>query len=251
MLRSFAQVFPDGHLFLDGFRLALVGGRGMVSPAESMAAHERRLEPRRFAFLTGGEGRWTWLGRYWGTVADLPPGPVQDEWVPRIEYQLPRARFAGQVDVRANVAWLQERRPDAAQAAAALGVGEARRFARAYQATELALRGFLAALANDPESDRWIRLAYEANPDDRWVATAYAQRLLDTLPQARRRGLDEARALDRILAVRADFLPALQRRLALAQERGEGDLVQSLAARIRALDPYGAGSRAVQVPMLD
>ena len=251
VLRSFAQVFPNGRLFLDGFRLALVGARQASPPAVAMAAHERDLDPRRFAFLTGGEGRWTWLGRYWGTVADLPPGPVQDEWAPRIEYQLPRARFAGQMDVRANIAWLQARRPDADRAAESLGVGESPRFARAYRATELALRGFLAALANDPDSDRWIRLAYEANPDDRWVATAYAQRLLDTLPQARRQGLDEARALDRILAVRADFLPALQRRLALAQERGEGDLVQSLAARIRALDPYGAGAGAVQVPMLD
>ncbi len=251
VLRSFARVFPDGRLFLDGFRLALMGGRQAPLPAVAMAVHERDLDPRRFAFLTGGEGRWTWLGRYWGTVADLPPGPVQDEWAPRIEYQLPRARFAGQVDVRANLAWLQERRPGAAQAATALGVKEASRFMRAYRATDLALRGFLAALSEDPASDRWIRLAYETNPDDRWVATAYAQRLLDTLPQARRRGLDEARALDRILAVRADFVPALQRRLALAQERGERDLVQSLAARIRVLDPYGAASRAVQVPMLD
>jgi len=253
VLRSFARVFPEGRLFLDGFRLALVGGRRPPPPARAMAAHEAALEPRRFAFLTGGEGRWTWLGRYWGTVADLPAGPVQDEWAPHIEYQLPRARFAGQVDVRANIAWLQGRRPDAARAAEALGVEEAAesRFARAYRATELALRGFLAALSDDPEGDRWIRLAYEANPDDRWVATAYAQRLLDTLPQARRRGLDEARALDRILAVRADFLPALRRRLALAQERGERDRVQSLAARIRALDPYGAASGAVQVPMLD
>jgi len=122
VLRSFARVFPEGRLFLDGFRLALVGGRRPPPPARAMAAHEAALEPRRFAFLTGGEGRWTWLGRYWGTVADLPAGPVQDEWAPHIEYQLPRARFAGQVDVRANIAWLQGRRPDAARAAEALGV---------------------------------------------------------------------------------------------------------------------------------
>ncbi len=240
VLRSFSRVFPEGGLFLDGFRLALVGGVGEWRPAEAVLGHRRGLEPARFAFLSGGEGAWTWLGRFWGPVAGLPDGPVQDEWLPRIEYALPRARYAGEIDVAANVGWLLARRPSAEAAARWLGLGEKAegRFRQVYAAAALGLQGFLAALRGDPQSDRWLRMAYEANPDDRWVAGAFAQRLMETLPQARVQGMDEEHALERILAVRADFLPALRRAHQLARERGEAEKAARLAAQIRALSPY-------------
>ncbi len=255
VLRSFARVFPEGGLFLDGFRLALVGGVGEWRPAEALLRHRRDLEPGRFAFLSGGEGAWTWLGRFWGPVAGLPDGPVQDEWLPRIEYALPRARYAGGIDVAANVRWLLARRPPAEAAARWLGLNEeAGRFRQVYTAAALGLQGFLAALQGDPQSDRWLRLAYEANPEDRWVAGAFAQRLMETLPQARVQGMDEDRALKRILAVRADFLPALRRAYRLARERGEAEKAARLAAQIRALSPYErmeGGHGGGQTPVLN
>jgi spermidine synthase len=152
----------------------------------------------------GGEGKWTWLGRYFGTL-DVGPGAVQDEWAPRIEYYLPHARYRGKFDLADILSWLLQRRPELSSAMDALGIGARDRedFERGYIATDLAMRSWLADLrGHDGRSQRLIRLAYNANPLDRWTGSSLADKMLASLPGAIENGFSEREALQRILKIR-------------------------------------------------
>ncbi|MBW3628350.1 MAG: fused MFS/spermidine synthase, partial [Gemmatimonadetes bacterium] len=139
VMRTFASVFPEGSIFLNGYRLALVGGSGATHAAPSVLPKLERMTGAQAALATGGEGAWTWLSRYWGPV-DVGPGPIQDEWAPRIEYRLARARHGGELDVGLVQAYLLDRRPAVESAALALRVpdGDRGQFERAYEATTMA-----------------------------------------------------------------------------------------------------------------
>ena len=69
--------------------------------ASAMLANLHRLTVQEQGQATGGEGAWTWLGRYWGPISESS-GPVQDEWVPYIEFRsaacaLRRKRQSGDI----------------------------------------------------------------------------------------------------------------------------------------------------------
>ncbi|MEO5573715.1 MAG: spermine synthase, partial [Gammaproteobacteria bacterium] len=110
VLRSFQRAFPEAVLFVDGFRLALVGPKDKLLGAPAMLVNLQRLSPQTQQQATGGEGAWTWLGRYWGKLAPST-GPVQDEWAPRIEFRLPRARYAGELNLALLLEKLLQSRP--------------------------------------------------------------------------------------------------------------------------------------------
>jgi len=239
VLRSFQRVFPEAVIFVDGFRLALVGPRDNTPGAPGMLANLRRLAPAAQQEASGTEGAWTWLGRYWGRI---PPsaGAVQDEWAPRIEFRLPRARYRGDLNLALLIEKLLGSRPNLAQAAQELNVDapDLSNFERAFSATELALRAWLASLQGSDEGARLMRLAYQANPQDRWIGFALADSMLVTLPQALDQGMDERQALQTILKIRPDHVEVLRALWHLERAAGNKEQAESYRMRLQVVSPF-------------
>lgn len=239
VLRTFARAFPKAMLFIDGFRLALVGSAEDWAGPGSL--RDDRGAPGSTPDADRSEDGWTWAGRYWGWP-ELPPGPVEDEWRPRIEYALPRARYAGAVDLVAMLDWLERVRPPLSESVKQLAIddGARERFERAYMATSLALRSWKEGLlGHEAAADRLLRFAQQANPGDRWIGWALADRLFETLPEARRHGVDERQALGEILAIMPGHPEALARLLALEVRAGHLARAEALRARLQRITPLG------------
>ncbi len=242
VLRSFRQAFPHALLFMDGFRLALVGPRDAWQGASTLLDSVAALTPAQQKGATGGEGEWTWLGRYWGPIPD-DDGVVEDEWRPKIEFLLPRARYNGEVDLGGVLGYLLAVRPavEAAEEELKIDAGQAQNFERAYIATELAVRSWRAALqgvqTDSLKAQRLLRLAYEANPQDRWISFRLADEMFLSLPQALRGGRDRRSALLAVLAVRPDHVGALKAMWRLESNKGNDKMADYYRARVRELSP--------------
>ena len=245
ILRSFHKVFPDAQLFLDGMHLALVGPKQKFSGAQGLLSNLQRLSSAQQEAVTAGEGEWTWLGRYWGPIPDSV-GPIQDEWSPVIEFQLPKARYAKKLEeVTSTLATLLQHRPSMESAETILGVkgSDKETFERAYGATELLARSWLAAAQGSLQtSDRLMYLAYQANPKDRWIAYGLADSMLSSLEQARKHGLNEQEALKRILEINPKHVESL--RILWRLERQANDpQADSTRAQLLALSPFDLEAR--------
>ena len=252
ILRSFRRAFPNAVIFMDGFRLALVGPRTTLQGAPAMLGNLNRLAPAEQWAATGGEGVWTWLGRYWGSIPHSA-GPVQDEWAPQIEYRLPRVRYAAAgggkgasrdtLSLGDLLATLLERRPSLLQAATALNVRvEAMpEFERGYVASFLAVRSWVMGLRGDDtgQAQRLMRLAYEANPRDRWIGFDLADKMLATLPQAMERGINKRRALQTILQICPDHAEVLRALWQLEKDAGNLQAAAAYQARLKVVSPLG------------
>ena len=243
--RSFQHVFPEAQMFMDGMHLALVGPREKLHVASAMQANLGRLTRQEQARATGGEGVWTWLGRYWGPISESD-GPVQDEWVPYIEYNLPRARYDGSVSLATLMSRLLHRHPDADTAMKILGIGaqDRSRFGRAYVATDLAVRGWVSSIQGDAaKAGNLIWLAYQANPHNHWIANALADNMLQSISQASQHGLSEREALQRILEVNPSFVGALRALWHLEQSAGNMPEAEQYRLRLLALSPFDAEAK--------
>ncbi len=248
VLRSFKRVFPDGQLFMDGMHLALVGPRDNFSGAGALLGNLHRLTVQEQDQATGDEGAWTWLGRYWGPIPETG-GPVQDEWVPYIEFNLPRARYDGNVDLAALMLWLLQGHPDAVTAMKILGVDEhdKSRFGRTYVATELAVRAWVASVQGDSaKAGNVTWLAYQANPQDHWIANALADNMMQSLSQAGQHGLSEREALQRILKVSPNFPSALRALWHLELSAGNVQEAESYRLRLLAISPLDGEASVVR-----
>lgn len=245
VMRTFARAFPDAVIFVDGFRLALVGGNGWRPAVEALQANLQRLTPEQRQQATGGEGPWSWLGRYWGPLR-AEAGPVQDEWAPVIEFSLPRARYRGGMDLAQLLEWLLLQRPHAAQASRMLAVarGDAESFERGYVATELALRAWMEELkGNVQQGQHLLRLAYQANPRDRWVSGAIADRMYAGLARMAAQGIDRRQALQAIITLRADHVDALRDLWQLSLADGNQEEAGRYRQRLEQLAPLDAALR--------
>ena len=245
VLAAFRRVFPRSWMFVDGFRLALVGGRDASLDVGAIRQGFDALPASARRELSGGEGLWTWLGRYWGEVP-ATRAPAQDEWRPVIEFLLPRARFAGRLRLPMMLTWLLRHRPRPEAAMRALGVTAAERkdFMRAWAATSLGMEAELASMqGREGRAERLVRLAWRANPRDRWAGFALADRMYASLAQARAMGIDREQALKRILAVRPDHVRALKALLGLKLARGEARAAERLRRRILSIAPLDADMR--------
>lgn len=239
VLRSFAEVYPNAALFVDGMHLALVGPKSRLANVAEMEANLARLnEPERIA-ATGGEGLWTWMGRYWGPIR-TDSGPVQDEWSPYIEFSLPRARFDGEIDMPRVLGTLLRRRPSVREAEKTFGVGAAdsQSFERAYIGSELAARSWIAFLQGDDMTALKLkRYAYQANPKDRWIASTLADSMMESLPQAVEQGMDRKMALQKVLEVYPDDVDALREMMRLENAAGNREQGQFYRSRLFAISP--------------
>lgn len=250
VIRSFEHEFNNAVFFVDGFRLAMVGPQSGTVAAGAMLTQLAGLSPEVAAQMTGGEGAWTWLGRYWGRLA-VGAGPEQEEWAPVIEYRLPRVRYGGGMNVADTLDWLLARRPDLPAAMRELKVPEAERepFERAYVATELSTRAWLAQFRDrSREAQRLLRLAYQANPNDRWISGAIADRMYGSLGQMAAQGLDLRRGLEAILKVSPDHAEALRQAWQLEIEAGRLDQAEAYRARLAKVSPLDAALTGAAQP---
>lgn len=239
VLRSFAQVYPDAVIFVEGFRLALVGPKGEWLGAPAVESNLNRMSQSDRDSLLGGEGVDTWLGRYWGRIKQSD-GPVQDELRPYIEFSLPHARYGGGVDLALLLEGLLALRPDVDVAARELGVDESRLkgFSRGFIATELAMRSWYATLqGDDKEGSRLMNYAYQANPKDRWAGYALADAMILALPELRQQGVDEKTVLAAVLKIRPEHVTALQAMAALSKKQGDYEQAEKIIQRVHTLSP--------------
>lgn len=244
ILRTFRQAFPNAQMFLDGMHLALVGPKDKFIGAAGVARNMQRMNEAQREAATANEGGWTWLGRYWGPIP-ASTGPVQDEWAPVIEFRLPRARYAGNLDVSATLQVLLQARPEMKAAATMLSVpaGDEAKFEGAYAATEMMVRSWIKSMRGDSsQAGRLMRLAYQANPMDRWVAYALADSMFASLAEARKFGLDEQAALERILHLNPQHVESM-RALWRLQRNAHDVRAEVTRARLLAISPLDHEAR--------
>lgn len=237
VLRSFSQIYPDAVLFLDGFRLAMVGA-AQFEGSTALIRNLNRMSVVAQEITTGTEGPWTWLGRYWGRV-HISDGKVQQEWEPIIEFRLPQARVSGELDLVKVLNYLFHQRPAVNQAAKELNVDDTdfAAFERAYIATELAQRSWFAFLTEKPaEGQRLLQLAYQANPKDRWIGLAVADAALASY-EANPGSVDEREFLTSILRIRPDHVDVLKRLWQLESNAGHLEKANEYRSRLALISP--------------
>ena len=239
VMATFRRVFPHASVFIDGYRMALIGVRDGQISMPQLLARFRALSDSQRRDGTGGEGLWTWIGRYWGQIpsADVP---LQDEWLPVIEFSLPRVRYSGGADVVAMWRWLLGWRADDAVAMHDLQVPkqDTELFRRARVGAGLDVRLWMAELSGDEQRVvQMARLAHRANAQDRWPAFALADRMFDSLAHAVPDGLSRRQALQRILVLRPDHEGALRALMTLEQQAGHTQAVTDLKQRLHQISP--------------
>lgn len=235
VLRSFQAAFPDAQMFLDGLHLALVGPRDHWQGVPALAGPDP----------AGGESQDVWLGRYWGPV-DAGVGPTQHEWAPVIEYRLPQLQYRAGLALADLLRGLLARRPGIDAAAARLQLAPSRQatFRRCYIGTELWARSELAGLRGDVlASDRLLGLAYEANPDDRWIEYSLSDRLLASLDAGAEHGLTREQMLQKALIINPWSVDAWRALWKLQRAAGDAAGAAASRARIVALSPLDAIAR--------
>jgi len=237
VLRSFADVFAHNAVFVDGYRLGLVGFANQHRPASVL------LTAAPAKGLWGDEGGWTWIGRYWGDVSsllgDAMQGSRQGEWTPVIEFSLPSMRYAENT-LPELLQWLIERRIALAEAERywSIDASQVMSFKRSWASSELNTRAQLLSLQGKAGAERLQALAYRANPDNRWAAFALADAMFASLEGGLPPGLSYEQALQKILVIRPDHEAALKAMLALFEERGDVNAMKSYRDRLFHISPY-------------
>jgi len=239
VLRSFNKIFPNSVIFVDAFRLALIGPKTQFNPALAVMANMQRIPGERHEQILGGEGVWTWLGRYWGHI-DAGNGVTQDEWAPQIEFRLPVARYNGELDLVKLLNYLLQRRVPLKRAISELDIAEDKieNFERAFIGTELAHRSWLALLTKQTQKgQRDLQFAYKANPKDRWIGFAIADGVMASLP-AHNDAPNTKKILESVLKVRPDHPEALRRLWQITRQSGDIKAADSFRQRLLAISPF-------------
>lgn len=232
VLRTFSKVFPDHMLFIDGFRLALVGYRSNI-PA--YAALNAKLNSEVHAHL-GEEGLLTWLSRYVGRFTSSE-GLVQDDWHPILEYQLPNIKFQKELPLTKVIPYVFNLRPTFSDFNAMMGfpVDHLAAAERAYFATEMFYQSVLAGLKGNAEQEfSMLKAAFEANPNDRWISFRVADQLFANAPSDR----SEREFLQKVIDIRPDHIEALRKLGELEKREGNLSISKQVKNRILTLDPY-------------
>ncbi|MDQ6975504.1 MAG: fused MFS/spermidine synthase [Mariprofundaceae bacterium] len=246
VLRSFAHVFPNNAIFVDGFRLAMVGYIGEAAKAEKIVQASQLLDDATKNKSLGGESVWTWLSRYQGSVPSIlanTQGRVQDEWWPVIEYILPRIHHNNST-LPAVLAKILKTRPTLTKAITYWQIPPQKKyiFKRAWAATALTMRGQLAELspssASTPDAMRLFMLAHQAAPDNRWSGFAVADAMFASLSSGAPAGMRMEVALKRILTVRPDHVQALVRLCEIKKHQGDDEIFHQCEQRLHQVSPY-------------
>ncbi|HXH65321.1 MAG TPA: fused MFS/spermidine synthase, partial [Mariprofundaceae bacterium] len=244
VLATFREVFPNNMMVLDGFHLAMVGFRGPMPRADAIKAWAQQYD----AALTGGEGWQTWLGRDLGPIPAFA-APVQDEWSPVVEFRLAKARVEGDLDVAHILAWLIQQRPKPRELLPVWHLDKADEsgVTSAALATDAMMHAWEAMFSGRSESvPAFMRLAFEANPRDRWVGFAVADAMTQRIRQIGPDDEQAEKAWTHVLAVRPDHVVALRELWHLAQKHGDKQRAAALLARLEQLIPLDPEVLAAQ-----
>jgi Tfp pilus assembly protein PilF len=139
--------------------------------------------------------------------------------------------------------WLLQRHPAPEQAMKLLGISESDKgkFGRAYVSTELTVRAWATSVQGDVEkATNLIWLAYQANPQDHWIASALADSMMQSRMQAAQQGLSEGDALRRILKIYPNHVNALRALWHLEESAGNVKLAESYRLRLHGISPLDA-----------
>ncbi len=227
VLSTFRSVFPHSAMFLDGFRLALVGSNAKMSFYASMRAHQIANNDSAIMDKTGGEGIWTWLGRYIGEIEDEGV-LVQSEWSPKLEFLIPQSKYDGKFNILTTFLYVLSMRSaeqDIARELAIPGEGLAQ-FVSAFKATNLWGGGMVDSLRGEfNKGFQKLREGYMLNNQDRWLGFGIADQMYASKSQAQEQGLSPKNALLEILKIRPDHYLAIKDLGKIAET--EGNLTQS------------------------
>ncbi|HQU06092.1 MAG: hypothetical protein B7Z65_01090 [Ferrovum sp. 21-44-67] len=229
ILTTFKRVFPEGVMFMDGMHLALVGSADNNTLDSHGLFTSLPTGSLKKEFL--GESKLTWSGRYMGIIPDSPV-PVQDEWAPVIEFTLPRLHYTNSNELPKILAYLMANRPPLAQAKKELSVPvvDSKNFEASFIATDFLVRSWLATFSGqDGEAAHLIELAYQANPQDRWIQYALSDQLFANQKNILSHGLDEKTLLQRILSINPYHVEAWRSLWHLQQVEKDPDADHSLA----------------------
>jgi spermidine synthase len=144
------------------------------------------------------------------------------------------------------MSWLLQQRPGPDAAMKILGIvnTDKESFGRAYIATELTVRAWVASIRGNAEkAGNLIWLAYQANPQDHWIADALADNMLQSISQASQHGLSRREALQKILKVSPNFVGAIRALWHLEQSAGNKDLAERYRLRLLAVSPLDSEAR--------
>jgi hypothetical protein len=136
--------------------------------------------------------------------------------------------------------WLLQRHPTPEAAMKIMGIGadDKSKFGRAYVSTELTVRAWVSSIQGDAaKAGILMRLAYQANPEDHWIANALADSMLQSLDHARQQGLNEREALQRILKVYPNHVGAIRALWHLETSEGKPLTAEQYRQRLLVLSP--------------
>jgi spermidine synthase len=244
VLATFRAVFPHNMMVLDGFHLAMVGFRGPMPQADAIKA----WAGKHSAALTGGEGWQTWLGRDLGPIPSFA-SPVQDEWSPVVEFRLARVRIEGDLDVARILGWLIQHKPKPGDLLASwhLDKADVQAVSSATLATDAMMHAWEAMFSGRSGSvPTFMRLAYEANPHDRWVGFAVADAMARRIHQLQPDDKKAEKDWEGVLSVRPDDVAALRALWHLALKHGQTQRAAMLYARLERLIPLDPEILAAQ-----
>lgn len=247
VLRTFRRVFPDGRWFLDGMHVALVGPRQRWAGYPDVRSGQERLNAEQQRTATAGEGIWTWLGRYGGAIPDSR-GAYQSEWNPQIEFLLPQSKYRSSELAQLLRDWLKQR-PTLQRAAQelAIPVEHQQEFAQAYRATGALVQSWIDGLQDKPgEAGRLVRMAFDDNPQDRWVDYALVDEVMlqlqrTTMPAAQREQILEK--LAQRFPWHAEVLRALWH---LQQDQQQWDEALQTQRQLQRASPLDREARSVK-----
>ena len=241
ILQTFKTVFPNSHLYVDGFRCAMIGY--MAKPLDY--SELKKKSSGLFVDPQEKESLETWLGRYWGEITDQDVA-IQDEWSPIIEYRLPRIRYEGKLDLIDLLEFLFNQRIEEQGFIARFESShdDKKHLNTFYDANNLYYASVLANFNNDVNAPVLLQQAYKKNPNDRWISFAIADGLFASMKEARRtQGLSELEALERVLSVRSDHIPALKRKYELSILASNMAEANRIKQYIIELSPYDKMNR--------
>ncbi|MDH5731194.1 MAG: hypothetical protein OEZ58_19590, partial [Gammaproteobacteria bacterium] len=241
ILQTFKTVFPNSHLYVDGFRCAMIGY--MAKPLDY--SELKKKSSGLFVDPQEKESLETWLGRYWGEITDQDVA-IQDEWSPIIEYRLPRIRYEGKLDLIDLLEFLFNQRIEEQGFIARFESShdDKKHLNTFYDANNLYYASVLANFNNDVNAPVLLQQAYKKNPNDRWISFAIADGLFASMKEARQtQGLSELEALERVLSVRSDHIPALKRKYELSILASNMAEANRIKQYIIELSPYDKMNR--------
>ncbi len=222
VLRTFHKVFPESRLYVDGFRLAMVGYSS---------------QPMR---LSNTDESSLWQGRYWNNIDKVvtPQGVIESEWYPQIEFKLAKLRYVDGNPLADILDWLLKNRSSLDVTAQQLGIADVKAFESIYASTQLIYRSWLHEIRGQmAQAQRLLRYAYQANPQDPWIRSALADRMLASLSRATQKGFNKRQALLRIMSIDPKNTETIRQLWYLERQQGDIQLAEQYHQRLKALNP--------------